>query len=405
MKFLFVHQNFPAQFQQISEYLAANRRNKVVAIRQSPSVKLENIPVFAYSLAKGSSEDIHPLLSEWEAKILRAEAVLQVAQVIKQQGFNPDVIISHPGWGETLLLKEIWPDAKYVGYFEYYYASSGQDFNFDPEFLTDDLQMACKLRLKNSVNLHALTDMDIGITPTQWQRNTYPEWARSKIEVIHEGIDTQFFQPDASRTLSIPSKGVNLTNDDEIITYAARYLEPLRGFHIFMRALPELLKRRPNAHVVILGNEKGGYGAAPEGHESWLEMLLKEVGPQLDPARVHILGRIPKKDYRNVLQLSKVHVYLTYPFLLSWSVLEVMATGPLLVASDTPPVREVIQDGKNGLLFDFFDGEAMVNRIEEALKLPTRKANAMRKAARKTIEADYNVDNCMKSLLAKLDVK
>jgi len=402
MKYLFVHQNFPAQFKQISEYLAANPRNKVVAIRQAPSVNIDNIGVVAYSLARGSSEDMHPLMSDWEAKILRAEAVVQAAQVIKQQGFNPDVIVCHPGWGEALLLKEIWPDAKYVGYFEYYYASSGQDFNFDPEFKNDDLQMACKLRLKNSVNLHALADMDIGITPTQWQRSTYPEWARDKIDVIHEGIDTQYFSPNASRTLSIPSKGVHLTNDDEIITYAARYLEPLRGFHIFMRALPELLRRRPNAHVVIMGNEKGGYGAPPQGYDTWLEMLLKEVGPQLDPARVHILGRIPKNDYRNVLQLSKVHVYLTYPFLLSWSVLEVMATGPLLVASATAPVQEVIKDGKNGLLFDFFDGEAMVNRVDEALKLSTRKANSLRKAARKTIEEAYNVDICMKNLLSKL---
>lgn len=403
MNILFIHQNFPAQFRQIATYLANIPGNRVIAIRQSPSVEIENIGTMAYKLSRGSSEDIHPLLSEWEAKILRAEATVEAARVIQGQGFNPDVIIAHPGWGETLLLKDIWPHSKYLGYFEYFYSATGQDFNYDPEFINDDPKSLSKLRLKNTVNLHALNDMDAGISPTQWQRNTYPEWARSKIEVMHEGIDTAFFTPNDKQSLTIPNKNVTLNQDSEVITYAARYLEPTRGFHIFMRALPELLERRPNAHVIILGKEQGGYGSAPKQHETWLKMLMAEVGPQLDPARVHILGTLPKSHYRNVLQLSKVHVYLTYPFLLSWSMLEAMATGPILVASDTAPVQELIDNGKNGLLFDFFDGHAMVDRIEDALTLTKRKSNAMRKAARKTIEENYNVDKCLQTLVAKIE--
>jgi glycosyltransferase involved in cell wall biosynthesis len=404
MKILFSHQNFPAQFLQIATHLAKNPENRVVAIRQAPNVQMDDIGTMAYQLPRGSSENIHPLLTEWEAKILRAEATLKAAQLIKQQGFNPDVIVAHPGWGESLLLKDIWPKSKYLGYFEYFYSATGQDFNFDPEFIVDDAQALAKLRLKNTVNLHALNDMDTGITPTLWQKNTYPVWARPKIEVMHEGIDTSFFTPNDKRTLNIPNKGISLTSSDEVITYAARYLEPTRGFHIFMRALPDLLKLRPNAHVIIMGNEEGGYGPAPEGHKTWLEMLMEEVGAQLDPNRVHILGRLSKADYRNVLQLSKVHVYLTYPFLLSWSMLEAMATGVVLVASNTAPVQEIIKDGKNGLLFDFFDREALIKRVDEVLALPKRKSTALSKAARKTIETSYNVEQCLQQLVNKIKV-
>ncbi|WP_427500995.1 glycosyltransferase [Methylomonas sp. MED-D] len=402
MKILFIHQNFPAQFLQIATHLANDTKNQVMAIRQAPNVEIANISTIAYTPSRSSNPDIHPLMSEWEAKILRAEATAKAADLLKSQGFQPDIVMVHPGWGEALLLRDIWPHAKYLGYLEYFYAATGQDFNFDPEFKTDDVEKLAKLRLKNTVNLHALHDIDAGISPTHWQRSTYPAWAQSKIDVIHEGIDTNYFSPDATRTLTIPNKGITLGGQDEIITFVARYLEPTRGFHVFMRALPELLKRRPDAHVIIIGSETGGYGPGPHGHDSWLAMLMREVGSHLDPNRVHILGRLAKADYRNVLQLSKVHVYLTYPFLLSWSLLEVMATGPIIVASDTAPVRELIQDGKNGLLFDFFDQEGLVNRVVEALSLPKRKANSLSKAARKTIVTQYDLEQCLHKWTTKI---
>lgn len=402
MKILFIHQNFPAQFLQIATHLAKDPKNQVIAIRQAPNVEIANISSIAYTPSRNSNPDIHPLMSEWEAKILRADATAKAADLLKSQGFLPDVVMVHPGWGEALLLRDIWPDAKYLGYLEYFYAATGQDFNFDPEFQTNDAEKLAKLRLKNTVNLHALNDIDAAISPTQWQRSTYPAWAQSKIDVIHEGIDTNYFNADETRTLTIPNKGITLNKQDEVITFVARYLEPTRGFHVFMRALPKLLKRRPNAHVIIIGSETGGYGPAPQGHDSWLAMLMGEVGHELDPNRVHILGRLAKADYRNVLQLSKVHVYLTYPFLLSWSLLEVMATGPIVVASNTAPVKELIQDGKNGLLFDFFDQDGLVNRVDEALTLPKRKANALSKAARKTIETQYDLEQCLEKQLGKI---
>lgn len=403
MKILFLHQNFPAQFNHVAKRLAQDPANQVIAIRQYPAIDFEGVGVIAYQLTRGSSPGIDPLMQNYEAKVLRAEAVAKTAYLLKDKGFLPDVIVAHPGWGEALLLKDIWPEAKYLGYFEYFYAATGQDFDFDAEFSQCDAESLAKLRLKNIVNLQALNDMDAGISPTRWQRDTYPEWARSKIDVLHEGIDMDYFSPEAGRSISIPEKGLTLTCDDEIITYAARYLEPVRGFHKFMRALPALLTRRPNAHVIIMGSNEGGYGLPAQGYASYEAMMLDELHALLDPQRVHILGRLPKDIYRNVLTLSKVHVYLTYPFLLSWSMLEVMATGTIVVASDTAPVREIIKDGKNGLLFDFFDVDAMVDRIDEALTLPNRKANALRKAARKTIEDKYNFEQCLQTLIAKIE--
>lgn len=403
MKILFLHQNFPAQFYNVARRLAQNKEHTVMAIRQAPAVDFDGITVVTYQLNRGSSPNIHPLLQDYEAKVLRAEAVAKAAYLLKKQGFTPDVVVVHPGWGEALLLKDIWPNSKYLGYFEYFYAAEGQDFDFDPEFRKNDAESLAKLRLKNTVNLQALHDMDVGITPTHWQYNTYPQWAQSKLEVLHEGIDTDYFAPGNAQSITIPEKGVTLKPGDEIITYAARYLEPVRGFHRFMRALPELLERRPQAHVVIMGSNQHGYGPAPEGYETYEAMLLEELQNVLDPQRVHLLGRLPKAVYRNVLQLSKVHVYMTYPFLLSWSMLEAMATGPIIIASNTAPVREIIKDGKNGLLFDFFDGNAMVDRIEEALTLTTRKANALKKASRKTIEEAYHFENCLQSLINKIE--
>jgi glycosyltransferase involved in cell wall biosynthesis len=404
MKILFIHQNFPAQFNYLAQYLASDPKYTVVALRQPPQIDdIPGVRVIAYDYLHRPAPVIHPLLSEIEAKLIRAEAVVEAARQLRNQGFNPDVVVVHPGWGEALLIKDVWPKAKYLGYFEYFYSATGQEFDFDPEFASEDLESLSRLRLKNHVNFHALHDMDAGITPTRWQKNTYPEWARGKIDVIHEGIDTQYFCPSAKQTLTIKNKDVKLTSRDEVITYAARYLEPVRGFHCFMRALPGLLERRPNAHVVIMGGEEPGYGPAPEHFPTYKAMMLDELGDQLDPNRVHFLGRLPKAVYRSILQISRVHVYLTYPFFLSWSMLEAMASGPIIVASDTAPVRELITDGENGLLFDFFSAEALIERVDQALKMPHRQAVALRKASRATIEKEYDFQACLDALKNRVE--
>ncbi len=367
MKYLFIHQNFPGQFRDIAKQLAENSENQVIAMRQhDQGESLPNVIDFQYRFLHQPIENQNPLLEELEAKILRGEAVAEACRRLEKRGWVPDVVIAHPGWGEALFIKQIWPKVRLVCYFEYFYSLEGQDFNFDPEFIDDSVLTKQKLILKNTVFLHALNDADAGWVPTEWQKQILPEWAKEKIEVIPEKIDHDFFKPSTKAKFHIANKGITLNAGDPIITYAARALEPVRGFHIFMRALPKILSNHPNVQVVIMGREQACYGPEPKDAESWLDKMLNEVGHQLDASRVHFVGFLDKNSYRTVLQVSQVHVYLTYPFVLSWSALEAMACGTNLLVSNTEPLKELIQkfDLPN---FEFFDQDSLIYQISRCL--------------------------------------
>ena len=402
MKILFIHQNFPAQFAQLAQHLIAQSGNELLALMQPPGRSFDGVGVVPYRFQHGTQPDIHPLLSEMEAKVLRGEAVADAAQRLKSKGWLPDVIVGHPGWGELLFIRDIFPDAKLVVYCEYYYRATGQDFNFDPEFNDDSQETVQRMKLKNTVMLNALAEADAAYSPTEWQRQTYPEHLRHRIDVIHDGIDTDYFKPNADAVFQIANKNVTLRAGDEVITYAARSLEPVRGFHQFMRSLPAVLKKRPNAHVVIMGAAQASYGSEPNDFTSWQDKMLSEVGAKLDPQRVHFTGFLPKAEYLTALQLSKVHVYLTYPFLLSWSMLEAMACGALVIGSDTAPVTEIIKTGKNGLTVPFFDTDKLAQTLVAQLKSTSEKNQTIRRAARASIEKEFNRADCVNNLLKLL---
>lgn len=403
MKILFIHQNFPAQFRHLANHLVKSGKHELVALKQPPSGTFDGVGLAAYKFLREPEANTHPLLQDMEAKILRGEAVADVGYRLKTKGYTPDVIVAHPGWGEALFIKEVWPEAKLVCYFEYYYNAIGQDFDFDPEFPASNLAGLARLRLKNTAMLHALEVADAGWSPTKWQQSTYPKWAHSKIGVIHEGIDTEYFIPNANASFGMANKNITLTRKDEVITYGARALEPVRGFHMFMRALPELLARRPNAHVVIMGHEKASYGLEPSDNNSWLEKMLGEVGADIDPNRVHIVGFLPKDQYRAVLQVSKAHVYLTYPFILSWSLLEAMASGAPIVASNTGPITEFIIDGKTGTLFDFFDTKNLIKTLIKQLDAGKSQSTILTKAARNFVGNNFGQTTCVEQLLTLIE--
>lgn len=402
MKVLFLHQNFPAQFRQIAEHLAQDPQNELLAFKQPPHNEYPGVGIVAYRFLHEPDSAIHPLLGEMEAKVLRGEAVAEAARRLKILGWDPEVIIAHPGWGEALFIREIWPDARLVMYCEYYYRPEGQDFNFDPEFPDHDNAVLQRLKLKNNVMLQALADADLLWSPTVWQLSTFPSWIQNRIPVIHEGIDTGYYQPDARVEFQIANKGITLKAGDEVITYASRGLEPVRGFHIFMRALPDILKKRPQAHIIIMGAEAAAYGAAPRGFPSWQQKLLAEVGDQLDPQRVHFTGFLPTEAYRAVLQISRLHVYLTYPFFLSWSMLEAMACGALIVASDTAPVREMINHGQNGILVPFFDSSNLANEVVKQLKAKPETTQVLRDQARAFVCKEFSMDACIQGMMELL---
>lgn len=385
MKILFVHQNFPGQFGALAAHLASNPKNDVVALRSppAPAQSIPGVKVVPYQYQSQPLDNQHRVLIEQESRLLRAEAAAAKAQELKDQGFSPDIIIAHAGWGEALFLKDIWPGAKLVGYTEYFYRAQGQDVGFDPEFSAQDELHLRLLRWKNTANYLLMEQADVCVSPTQWQRSTYPEMYQKHIEVIHDGIDTDFFKPDAKASITLAKSGQVLTAKDEVITYVSRYLEPIRGFHTFMRALPQLLAQRPKAQILILGGQDAGYMSPPAGYPSYKHFLLAELHKELDPQRVHFLGVQGRETYRSALQVSAAHVYLTYPFVLSWSMLEAMSCGTRLFASNTAPVREFVKDGENATLFDF-SPEALAQTVTQSLN-KTRKATAIRKRARDSV--------------------
>lgn len=390
MKILFVHQNFPGQFGRLAHHLGSDSSNEVVALRAPRGSPFPHVKVISYEYPREPLKEQHPLLIEMEAKLLRAEAAATSARTLKEQGFTPDVIVAHSGWGEAIFLKDIWPTAKLVGYMEYFYRAEGQDAGFDPEFSARDDTHMRLLRWKNAASHLLFEQTDACVSPTQWQRSTYPSFMQSQIQVQHDGIDTEFFAPDAKASVTLAKAALRLTARDEVISFVSLYLEPIRGFHTFMRALPAILAARPKAHVLILGSDQPGYMNLPAGFRSYKEMMLATMGRQIDPARVHFLGPQSRDIYRSVLQISSAHVYLTYPFVLSWSMLEAMSTGVRLFASSTPPVTEFVTDGENGTLFEF-STEALTTAVCDGLAKAGRggkgasDAARMRKKARERI--------------------
>ena len=378
MKILFVHQNFPGQFKFLAPALASTAGTEVVAMTmQKVEVsEWQGVKLFSYSASRGSTQGLHPWVSDFETKTIRGEACYRAALRMRNEGIYPDVIVAHPGWGESLFLKDVWPRAKLGIYCEFFYHAQGADVGFDPEFPSRDEGDACRLRLKNVNNLLHFEVADAGISPTHWQASTFPEPFRSKITVVHDGIDTDAIAPNSDVALTL-NGNLNLTKQDEVITFVNRNLEPYRGYHIFMRSLPEILKRRPKARVLIVGGDDVSYGARPEGGRKWKDIFAEEVRPQIndaDWARVHFLGNIPYQYFIPLLQLSTVHVYLTYPFVLSWSLLEAMSVGCAIVASDTQPLHEAIKHNVTGRLVNFFDVKGLAEQVCSLLEQPEERA-------------------------------
>jgi glycosyltransferase involved in cell wall biosynthesis len=389
LRFLFVHQNFPGQYQHIVRYLADQPENRVVFITQGNDNEMVGVTKVVYSTPRSAVGAPHLFVQEFDDSIRNGFAVLEACRVLDAQGFRPDIVIGHNGWGEILFIKDIWPDVPLLGYFEFFYKASGTDVGFDPEYPSHWSDVS-RLRVKNSVNLLGLDVADWGQTPTEWQWNQYPSDRRGHLSIVHEGVDTDKVKPDPDAWIGIARLGLQLTRRDEVITYVSRNLEPYRGFHIFMRTIPEILKRRPNARIILIGGDEVSYGRpAPDGMK-YRALLLKELGNKIDLDRVHFLGRVPHRIFVNVLQISSIHLYLTYPFVLSWSFLEAMSAGCLVLGSSTPSVTEVLRDGENGLLVDFFDQKGIADRIDEVLDHPDQ-MQALRDNARRTIVEQYDL--------------
>ncbi|MDB5801466.1 MAG: glycosyl transferase family 1 [Rhodocyclales bacterium] len=417
---LIIHQNFPGQFRHLALHLFTRDDVEVIGLGRDTAPGLKTgeaeFPWFKYKLHRQVKHETHPYLRQMEGAVLHGQAVARALTQLKTNGFTPDVILAHPGWGETLYAKEVFPQVRLIHFSEWYYSTSGADFNFDPEF-PSTLDDHLRITTWNALHLLNLENCDAAVAPTQWQKSRFPQAYQNKIEVIHEGIDTENLGPDAAATVTLPSprrgRGaggegaapLTLKHGDPIITYVARNLEPYRGFHTFMRALPKVLNEHPTAQIIIVGGDERSYGSMPKDAPNWREKMLREVGSQLgeNQQRLHFLGKVPYETYKKILQISAAHVYLTYPFVLSWSLLEAMATGCRIIASDTAPVREVIRHGENGVLTDFFDADQLATTMLEALSNPAS-GQVLRATARTDAQA-YVLDHGLNAYLQLIGIE
>ena len=397
MNILFIHQNFPGQYVHIVRALARQGGHQLVALGLKPRSQRcpEGVHYHQYRLSRGNAEGVHWLVSETEAKVIRAEACAQAAHQLKSQGFNPDLICAHPGWGESLFLPDVWPEVPLLAYQEFFYQPRGLDTDFDDELQDKkDWPSSAKVRMKNAYLNLALQSAAWNVSPTSFQRSTFPLADQQRMSTIHDGIDVALAAPQPAPAPFSLADGTRLQKGEPIVTFVNRSLEPYRGCHTFLRAIPALQRLVPDARIVIVGATKGvSYGAAcPQGE--WRERFLAEIEGQYDSARVHFTGTLAYEHFLPLLRLSACHVYLTYPFVLSWSLLEAMSCACPVVGSATAPVEEVIRDGYNGLLVDFFSPSALAEAMADLLRSPERAA-ALGRAARETVLRDYSLDACL----------
>ena len=403
MNLLIVHQNFPGQYRHLAAALVA-RGDRVVAIGGPAAKPLKGLSLHRYDpMPAGGVPPCHSWVGDMQTKVLRAEAVAAQIEALQNKGLKVDLVIGHPGWGELLAIKDVLPGVPVLHQLEFFYQLEGADTGFDPEFSQASWRSQACLRLRRAPQLLALEDLDWGLAPTRWQASTAPLAYRDRISVIHEGIDTVQTAPRQSAVLHLKRAGLTLRPGDEVVSFVARNLEPYRGIHCFLRMLPLLQQLRPQARVVIVGEEGVSYGAPPPGGGSWKRLLLQELSGKLDLSRIHFVGRVPHPLLHELFRVCACHVYLTYPFVLSWSLLEAMACAAVVIGSATAPVQEVIESGRNGLLVDFFDLEAMAQTIAAVLADPQR-FSSLGPAARQTVVERYDLATiCLPAQLALVD--
>ncbi len=387
MNILFLHPNFPAQFRHLAAALAQDLNNQVIFGTTRQEGQMAGVQKLIYTPLRKPSKETHHYLRPLEDAVLHGQAVYRMLDKLKASGFIPDVVYGHSGWGPTLFIKDIFPQAKLLCYFEWFYNAYGADVGFDPaEPVTPDDRL--RIRMKNAPILTDLYSCDAGLCPTSWQAQQFPKEFRERINVLHDGIDTNYFSPQQDAKLTLPSIGLDLSDAKEIVTYVSRGMEPYRGFPQFMEAVSLLLKKRKTCHVVVVGEDRVAYGRRLPDGKTFKQLMLEKL--DLDLSRLYFTGRLPYHQYLQVLQASSVHIYLTRPFVLSWSMLEAMSTGCLIVASNTPPVTEVIQDNVNGIWVDFFSPQEIAVRVEEALDNADQMLH-LRKMARETILNNYDL--------------
>ncbi|HYM33346.1 MAG TPA: glycosyltransferase family 4 protein [Candidatus Cybelea sp.] len=395
MNILFVHQNMPGQFGHLAAHLARNPENHVVFLTKADKPPPAGVRRLRYRTKRGAGNETHHYIRGFENAVLHGQAVAEACIAMARGGFAPDLVVAHPGWGEALYIKDALPNAKLVSYCEFFYRANGADVGYG-ETTAPDVEVAARVRTKNAALILTLEACDRGLCPTEWQRSVHPREWQNKIDVVFDGIDAERVRPDPAAAFRL-ANGTVLRRGKPVVTYVARNLEPYRGFPNFVRAIPSILDQVPDAQVVIVGGNDVSYGARPADGRTWRAVMEEEVN--FDQDRVHFTGLLPYAEYLKLLQVSAAHVYLTVPFVLSWSMMEALAAGCVVIGSRTPPVEEMIRHGENGLLADFRSPHDIAARTVDGLRRGADLED-MRRQARATIVGRYDLST---SLPAQVD--
>jgi glycosyltransferase involved in cell wall biosynthesis len=402
MHVTFVHRRGFGQFAALAEHLATSGHD-VSLICETVDRRLPSVRVIRHRVEPGPRTDGHMArhmgIPDHHVRI--GHRVAETLDSMARHGERPDIVVGHIGWGSMMFVKDVLPSVPALGYCEFFYRAEGADVGFAPDD-NPDTETRKRLRLRNIAQLLSLEAIDGGISPTHWQKSLYPAAVQNRIAVCHEGVDTIRFRPDLHASLKLPDGRVLKAGDPPIITFVARDLEPYRGFPQALEAAAKVIRKNADALFVFVGGDGVSYGTPPPGGGSWKDALVAEHDIPAD--RILFPGAISHDLLRKLYQISSAHIYLTYPFVLSWSVIEAMACGALIIGSDTPPVREVIRSEKNGLLVPFYDTDALADTLLRVLDNP-KAFLPMRIAARRTVESRFRLIDCLsrqRSLIAAM---
>ncbi len=393
MHVLFVHQNYPAQFGHIAEHLAARHGFRCTYLSEKPAGTVGNVERIQYVVRGGATKETHYCSRTFENAVWHTDAVYQTLKA--RPDIQPDLIVGHSGFGSTLFLKEFYPNVPIINLFEYFYQPTGSDMDFRPDFPSDEASRL-RARARNAMLLCDLNNCTAGYSPMAWQRERLPMEYRDKIRVIHDGIDTNLWKPQAVADRSIA--GRTISADKKIVTYATRGMESMRGFDVFMKAAKTLADRRSDVIFLIAGQDRIAYGGDDKitGKKSFKEWVMSQ--DTYDPERFLFTGLLPPTELAKLFRLTDLHIYLTVPFVLSWSLLNALACGATVLASDTAPVREVIRHGENGLLTDFFDADAMAVTADRVLSNPGEYRH-LGAAGVELVRQKYSMNVCLPQML------
>jgi len=388
IKILFIHPNFPGQFKHLVNDLVKVPNAELAFITSRANSEMKGVNIKIYTPTEVNNQNTNRYLKTTNSNLFDSQEVVRAALKLKKEGFIPAVIVGHVGWASTVFMKDIFPNTKIVGYCEWFFTQENSWENFIGETLSVDRKLS--IRMQNTPSILGVQNMDIGVSPMYWQRDSHPEYMREKIEVIHEGVDTDICRPQERSVLNLP--GVSFEKDVKLVTYISRSLEPARGFFTFLEAVKELCKRDKTIQFVVVGRERSAYSPSTGDGDSYKKQAMEKF--ECDWSRVHFVGKVSYESYLEVLRNSMVHIHLSAPLFLSWSLLEAMSSGCSIVSSDNAPVTEVIEHDVNGKLVPFFNADRLADEVMTLLE-DRDLANRLSENARKTVLDKYNKASCV----------